>query len=81
MAKGTKPGRTRVERGIYRQPNGKLAVCARHAGRLHFPTCGGNLVTARRARKVPPSVVGPLGHVRLPIRRCADDLGRTPTAT
>jgi hypothetical protein len=26
MAAGTKAGRTRVERGIYRQPNGKLAV-------------------------------------------------------
>ena len=27
-------GRVRVERGIYRQPNGKYAVCWRHAGRL-----------------------------------------------
>jgi integrase len=42
--------RTRVERGIYRQPNGKLAVCARRAGRLHFRTCGGDLGGARRAR-------------------------------
>jgi hypothetical protein len=32
------PGRVRVERGIYRQPNGKYAVCWRHAGRLHFRT-------------------------------------------
>ena len=31
-------GRVRVERGIYRQPNGKYAVCWRHAGRLHFRT-------------------------------------------
>ena len=26
-----RPRRTRVERGIYRQPNGKYAVCARRA--------------------------------------------------
>lgn len=49
MAETTK-ARTRVERGIYRQSNGKLAVCARHAGRLHFRTCGGDLEVARRAR-------------------------------
>jgi integrase len=51
MAQGTRPRRTRVERGIYRQPNGKLAVCARHAGRLHFRTCGRDLAEARRARE------------------------------
>jgi hypothetical protein len=50
MAAETKAGRTRVERGIYRQPNGKLAVCARRAGRLHFRTTGSNLAEARRAR-------------------------------
>jgi integrase len=44
-------GRTRVERGIYRQPNGKLAVCARRAGRLHFRTAGTDLIAARRARE------------------------------
>jgi integrase len=44
-------GRTRVERGIYRQPNGKLAVCARRAGRLHFRTTGCDLEAARRARE------------------------------
>lgn len=43
--------RTRVERGVYRQPNGNYAVCARHAGRLHFRTCGRDLETARRARE------------------------------
>lgn len=43
-------GRTRVERGIYRQPNGKYAVCARRAGRLHFRTAGTDLGEARRAR-------------------------------
>jgi hypothetical protein len=32
------PCRVRVERGIYRQPNGKYAVCWRHAGRLRFRT-------------------------------------------
>jgi integrase len=51
MAEAPKPRRTRVERGIYRQPNGKYAVCARRAGRLHFRTAGTNLPTARRARE------------------------------
>lgn len=51
MAAETKAGRTRVERGIYRQPNGKLAVCARRAGRLHFRTTGSDLGEARRARE------------------------------
>ena len=50
-AAGTKSRRTRVERGIYRQPNGKYAVCARRAGRLHFRTCGRDLEAARRARE------------------------------
>lgn len=51
MAQGTKPRRTRVERGIYRQANGKYAVCARRAGRLHFRTAGTSLVGARHARE------------------------------
>jgi hypothetical protein len=51
MADGAKPRRTRVERGIYRQANGNLAVCARRAGRLHFRTAGTNLEAARRARE------------------------------
>ena len=29
MPQTSSPGRTRVERGIYRQPNGNYAVCAR----------------------------------------------------
>ncbi len=45
------PRRIRVERGVYRQPNGNYAVCTRRAGRLHFRTCGRNLQGARRARK------------------------------
>jgi hypothetical protein len=44
------PGRVRVERGIYRQPNGKYAVCWRHAGRLRFRTVGIDIKEARRAR-------------------------------
>jgi integrase len=44
------PGRVRVERGIYRQPNGKYAVCWRHAGRLRFRTVGFDLADARRER-------------------------------
>lgn len=51
MAPAKKPRRTRVERGVYRQPNGKYAVCARHSGRLHFRTVGRNLAVARRARE------------------------------
>jgi integrase len=51
MAEAPKPRRTRVERGIYRQPNGSYSVCARRAGRLHFRTAGANLATARRVRK------------------------------
>lgn len=51
MAQGIKPRRTRVERGIYRQANGKYAVCARRAGRLHFRTAGVDLTGARRARE------------------------------
>jgi len=39
-----------VERGIYRQPNGKYAVCWRHAGRLRFRTVGFDLAAARRER-------------------------------
>src|SRR5215207_283086 len=44
------PGRVRVERGIYRQPNGKYAVCWRHAGRLRFRTVGFHVAEARRER-------------------------------
>ena len=44
------PGRVRVERGIYREPNGKYAVCWRHAGRLRFKTVGFDLAEARRER-------------------------------
>jgi integrase len=44
------PGRVRVERGLYRQPNGKYAVCWRHAGRLRFRTIGFDVVEARRER-------------------------------
>jgi hypothetical protein len=51
MAPAESPRRTRVERGIYRQPNGNYAVCARHAGRLHFRTCSRDLKAARRARE------------------------------
>jgi integrase len=46
----TSPGRVRVERGIYRQPNGKYAVCWRHAGRLRFRTVGFDVAEARRER-------------------------------
>jgi hypothetical protein len=42
--------RSRVERGIYRQANGKYAVCARRAGRLHFRTTGRDLEAAQGAR-------------------------------
>ena len=51
MGSATGRGRTRVERGIYRQPNGKFAVCARRAGGLHFRTAGRDLGAARQARE------------------------------
>jgi hypothetical protein len=50
MGSSTGPCRIRVERGIYRQPNGKYAVCCRHAGRLWFRTVGFDLAAARRER-------------------------------
>ena len=40
------PARVWVERSIYRQPNGKYAVCSRHAGRLRFRTVGFDLAEA-----------------------------------
>lgn len=43
--------RARIERGIYMQPNGKYAVCWRHAGRLRFRTVGFDLAAARRERR------------------------------
>jgi integrase len=46
----TSARRVRFERGIYRQPNGKYAVCWRHAARLHFRTVGFDLAAARRKR-------------------------------
>jgi len=55
--------RTRVERGVYRQPNGNFAVCARHAGRLHFRTCGRDLAAARRARE---ELIGALAEGKVP---------------
>jgi len=50
MSQTSSPGRTRVERGIYRQPNGKYAVCARRDGVLRFRTAGYDLAAARRQR-------------------------------
>jgi integrase len=44
--------RVRVERGIYLQPNGKYAVCFRHAGSLRFRTVDFDLAAARREREV-----------------------------
>jgi hypothetical protein len=50
MGSANSSGRTRVERGIYRQPNGKYAVCFRHASQLRFRTVGFDLAIARRER-------------------------------
>jgi integrase len=44
------PAASASSAGIYRQPNGKYAVCWRHAGRLRFRTVGFDLAEARRAR-------------------------------
>jgi integrase len=42
--------RVRVERGVYRQPNGKYAVCFMLDGRPRFRTVDGDLDAARSAR-------------------------------
>jgi hypothetical protein len=39
-----------VERGIYRQPNGRYAVYFSHASQLRFRTVGFDLAIARRER-------------------------------
>lgn len=43
--------RVRVERGIYRQPNGKYAVCFMLNGKPHFRTVGYDLALARKERE------------------------------
>jgi integrase len=43
--------RVRVERGIYRQPNGKYAVCFMFDGRPRFRTVGYDLELARKERE------------------------------
>jgi len=46
------PGvRVRVERGVYRQPNGKYAVCFMLAGRPRFRTVDGGITAARAERE------------------------------
>lgn len=42
--------RTRVERGVYQQPNGKYAVCFMLDGKPRFRTIDGDLDDARAAR-------------------------------
>jgi integrase len=44
-------GRVRVERGIYRQANGKYAVCFKLDGKLCFRTVGHDLELARAQRE------------------------------
>jgi integrase len=51
-AKRKRASRVRVERGIYRQPNGKYAVCFMLAGKPRFRTVEGDLDAARREREV-----------------------------
>lgn len=42
--------RVRVERGIYRQPNGKFVVCFMRDGKPRFRTVGSDLELARAQR-------------------------------
>ncbi len=49
---GSARRRERVERGIYRQPNGRYAVCFMLRGKLTFRTVGYELDAARRERRV-----------------------------
>jgi integrase len=44
--------RVRVERGIYRQPNGKHSVCFMLAGNPRFRTVAGDLDASRREREL-----------------------------
>ena len=53
MASSRDSRRVRVERGIYRQPNGKYAVCVRVDGRARFRTLeAASLVEARGLREL-----------------------------
>ena len=53
MASSGDSRRVRVERGIYRQPNGKYAVCVRVDGRARFRTLeAATLAEARRQREL-----------------------------
>jgi hypothetical protein len=52
--------RRRVERGIYRQPNGKYAVCFMLAGKPRFRTVAGDLDAARRQRELLVAAPKPL---------------------
>jgi hypothetical protein len=48
---GVSTKRVRVERGIYRQPNGKYAVCIMLEGKPRFRTVGYDLELARKERE------------------------------
>ena len=48
-------GRVRVERGIYRQANGKYAVCFMIDGKPRFRTVGYDLALARAERRTLPA--------------------------
>jgi len=58
------PARVRVERGIYRQRNGKHAVCWRHAGRLRLRTVRFAVAEARCAR---PALIAATREGKLPL--------------
>jgi hypothetical protein len=51
MGSASSWNRVRVERGIYRLPNGKYEVSARRAGRLWSRTIGPDLALARSERE------------------------------
>src|SRR5439155_6742298 len=48
---GVPKRRTRIERGIYREPSGRYAACFMLHGKPRFRTVGGGLEAARRERK------------------------------
>jgi integrase len=51
VVEGSRSGRrVRVERGIYRQPNGNYAICFMLDGKPRFRTVGGDFDAARAAR-------------------------------
>lgn len=64
-ASGSSDRRSRVERGIYQQPNGKYAVCVRIDGRARFRTLEAATLAEAQAQRELLQVAGRLGDLPL----------------